>query len=111
MIATAAESNPTCFSKTPLTDLETKFVPSYIRVVSIISFGYAQNVINHSLRLSTSTPTGPLRNFVRQHFVGRMRTVLKQTRTLSESESHLPGRTMISRTLWGLGQVKRNSKK
>ncbi|KAI0964534.1 hypothetical protein AcW1_001332 [Taiwanofungus camphoratus] len=32
MIATAAEANPTCFSPTPLTDLETTFIPSYIRL-------------------------------------------------------------------------------
>ncbi len=33
MIATAAEQNPTCFSPTPLKDLETTFVPAYIRLV------------------------------------------------------------------------------
>ncbi|EJC98800.1 FMN-linked oxidoreductase [Fomitiporia mediterranea MF3/22] len=32
MIATAAESNPTCFSPTPLSDLIKTFVPSYIRL-------------------------------------------------------------------------------
>ncbi|EIW63776.1 FMN-linked oxidoreductase [Trametes versicolor FP-101664 SS1] len=32
MIATAAEQNPTCFSPTPLKDLETTFVPAYIRL-------------------------------------------------------------------------------
>ncbi|KAI0706259.1 FMN-linked oxidoreductase [Cerioporus squamosus] len=32
MIATAAEANPTCFSPTPLKDLELTFVPSYIRL-------------------------------------------------------------------------------
>jgi len=32
MIATAAEANPTCFSRTPLTDLDQTFIPSYIRV-------------------------------------------------------------------------------
>lgn len=34
MIATAAEANPTCFSRQPLADLEQTFIPSYIRVVS-----------------------------------------------------------------------------
>lgn len=34
MIATAAESNPSCFSKTPLVDVETTLIPSYIRLVS-----------------------------------------------------------------------------
>lgn len=38
MIATAAESNPTCFSPTPLKDLEKTFVPSYIRLVSPLHF-------------------------------------------------------------------------
>ena len=33
MIATAAESNPTCFSPEPLLDLESTFYPSYIRVI------------------------------------------------------------------------------
>ncbi|KAH9854386.1 FMN-linked oxidoreductase [Lenzites betulinus] len=32
MIATAAESNPSCFSPHPLKDLETTFVPGYIRL-------------------------------------------------------------------------------
>ncbi|KAI0095130.1 hypothetical protein BDY19DRAFT_916408 [Irpex rosettiformis] len=41
MIATAAESNPTCFSKTPLTDLETKFTPSYIRVAKYLDAHWA----------------------------------------------------------------------
>ena len=35
MIATAAEANPTCFSPTPLKDLELTFVPSYIRLVGL----------------------------------------------------------------------------
>ena len=37
MIATAAEANPTCFSPTPLKDLELTFVPGYIRLVSTTS--------------------------------------------------------------------------
>ncbi|KAF9225284.1 FMN-linked oxidoreductase [Gyrodon lividus] len=32
MVATAAESNPTCFSPTPLVDLETTLIPSYLRM-------------------------------------------------------------------------------
>lgn len=32
MIARAAESNPTCFSATPLIDLERTFTPSYLRL-------------------------------------------------------------------------------
>ncbi|KAF8435630.1 hypothetical protein L210DRAFT_3550210 [Boletus edulis BED1] len=32
MIATAAEANPTCFSSTPLMDVETTFIPSYLRL-------------------------------------------------------------------------------
>ncbi|KIP11107.1 hypothetical protein PHLGIDRAFT_100023 [Phlebiopsis gigantea 11061_1 CR5-6] len=32
MIATAAEANPTCFSPRPYTDLESTFIPSYLRV-------------------------------------------------------------------------------
>ena len=34
MIATAAESNPSCFSSTPLMDAESTLVPSYLRLVS-----------------------------------------------------------------------------
>lgn len=34
MIATAAESNPTCFSSMPLMNLETTLIPSYLRLVS-----------------------------------------------------------------------------
>lgn len=32
MIATAAEANPTCFSPTPLSDLERTFVPGYLKL-------------------------------------------------------------------------------
>jgi len=32
MIATAAESNPSCFSLTPLRDVESTLVPSYLRL-------------------------------------------------------------------------------
>jgi len=32
MIATAAESNPSCFSATPLTDIEDTLIPAYIRL-------------------------------------------------------------------------------
>jgi len=32
MIATAAESNPSCFSPTPLVDLEETMIPAYIRL-------------------------------------------------------------------------------
>ncbi|KAI0829074.1 FMN-linked oxidoreductase [Trametes gibbosa] len=32
MIATAAEANPSCFSPNPLKDLETTFIPGYIRL-------------------------------------------------------------------------------
>ncbi|KAI0697672.1 hypothetical protein BC835DRAFT_1405602 [Cytidiella melzeri] len=41
MIATAAEANPTCFSKSPLTDLESTFVPSYIRVAKYLDANWA----------------------------------------------------------------------
>jgi tRNA-dihydrouridine synthase 2 len=34
MIATAAESNPSCFSSTPLVDVESTLIPSYLRLVS-----------------------------------------------------------------------------
>jgi tRNA-dihydrouridine synthase 2 len=33
MIATAAENNPSCFSATPLVDVEETLIPSYIRMV------------------------------------------------------------------------------
>lgn len=33
MIATAAEANPSCFSPTPLSDLEETLIPAYIRLV------------------------------------------------------------------------------
>jgi len=34
MIARSAETNPTCFSTTPLVDLDTTLVPAYLRLVS-----------------------------------------------------------------------------
>lgn len=38
MIATAAESNPSCFSPTPLTDVEDTLIPAYIRLVRAFRF-------------------------------------------------------------------------
>lgn len=38
MIATAAESNPSCFSPTPLVDLEKTLIPHYVRLVSIMVY-------------------------------------------------------------------------
>lgn len=37
MIATAAEANPTCFSPTPLADLEQTLIPAYMRLVRPLS--------------------------------------------------------------------------
>jgi len=33
MVATAAESNPSCFSPEPLEDLEETLIPDYLRLV------------------------------------------------------------------------------
>lgn len=33
MIATAAEANPSCFSPTPLSDVEETLMPAYMRLV------------------------------------------------------------------------------
>ncbi|KZT43716.1 FMN-linked oxidoreductase [Sistotremastrum suecicum HHB10207 ss-3] len=41
MIATAAESNPSCFSKTPLVDVETTLIPSYIRLARYVGNAWA----------------------------------------------------------------------
>ncbi len=35
MIARAAEANPSCFSNTPLTDVEETLVPDYLRLVGL----------------------------------------------------------------------------
>ncbi|PCH34386.1 FMN-linked oxidoreductase [Wolfiporia cocos MD-104 SS10] len=53
MIATAAESNPTCFSPTPLVDLEQTFIPQYIRLCKYLN--------NHwsSTKFCTSQFKGP----------------------------------------------------
>lgn len=42
MIATAAESNPTCFSPEPLSDLIKTFVPNYVRLVRLLVPIYSQ---------------------------------------------------------------------
>ncbi|KAI0315330.1 hypothetical protein OF83DRAFT_1027875, partial [Amylostereum chailletii] len=41
MIATAAESNPTIFSSTPLTDLEETFIPPYVRLAKYLDNHWA----------------------------------------------------------------------
>lgn len=41
MIATAAESNPSCFSPTPLLDLEETLVPSYLRLGKYLGNNWA----------------------------------------------------------------------
>jgi tRNA-dihydrouridine synthase 2 len=40
MIATAAESNPSCFSPTPLTDVEDTLIPAYIRLVRYSKYAF-----------------------------------------------------------------------
>ncbi|GJJ11883.1 hypothetical protein Clacol_006121 [Clathrus columnatus] len=41
MIATAAESNPTCFDPNPLTDLEHTLLPSYVQLARFLSIHWA----------------------------------------------------------------------
>lgn len=36
MIATAAEANPSCFSPTPLVDVEETLIPAYLRLVCFL---------------------------------------------------------------------------
>lgn len=56
MIARGAESNPTCFSETPLTDLETKFLPEYIRLSQYLGNHYGLTKFCASQFKSTITP-------------------------------------------------------
>ena len=50
MIARAAETNPTCFSSTPMIDLEKTLWPKYLRLVRhSLSFKYLCHVIIHAL--------------------------------------------------------------
>lgn len=46
MIATAAEANPTCFSSSPLVDLEETFVPSYLRLVRVLTRSILKHWLN-----------------------------------------------------------------
>ncbi|KAI6120866.1 hypothetical protein EDD16DRAFT_1705365 [Pisolithus croceorrhizus] len=41
MIATAAEANPSCFASTPLQDIETTMIPSYLRLCKYIDNHWA----------------------------------------------------------------------
>lgn len=43
MIATAAESNPSCFSLNPLTDVEETLIPAYIRLVCYTTVIFTTN--------------------------------------------------------------------
>jgi hypothetical protein len=45
MIATAAESNPSCFAASPLRDVEITLMPSYLRLVrrDLIALNEASN--------------------------------------------------------------------
>ncbi|TFL03429.1 tRNA-dihydrouridine synthase 2 [Pterulicium gracile] len=56
MIARGAESNPTCFSETPLTDLEIKFLPEYIRLSQYLGNHYGLTKFCASQFKSTITP-------------------------------------------------------
>ena len=78
MIATAAEANPTCFSASPLVDLEQTFIPSYIRVVSNPSNIRWCKGSNFWIRLDILTITGPSRNFALQGSEVRMMKVQKR---------------------------------
>ncbi|EJD36588.1 FMN-linked oxidoreductase [Auricularia subglabra TFB-10046 SS5] len=58
MIATAAESNPTCFSREPLSDLEAHFVPRYLRLARYLDnvFGSTKHCVVQ-FKSSTNTKT------------------------------------------------------
>ena len=57
MIATAAESNPSCFSPTPLVDLEKTLVPPYLRLVGEIN-SQLKKALNSICSLDIWTITG-----------------------------------------------------
>lgn len=46
MIATAAEANPSCFSPTPLNDLEEILIPAYMRLVRSNYYQYVLMLLN-----------------------------------------------------------------
>ena len=46
MIATAAEANPSCFSPTPLNDLEETLIPAYMRLVRSNYYQYVLMLLN-----------------------------------------------------------------
>jgi tRNA-dihydrouridine synthase 2 len=58
MIARGAESNPSCFSPTPLIDLEKTMMPAYIRLVSFLHEVQAMMVLTRFYRVNTLTTTG-----------------------------------------------------
>ena len=57
MIATAAESNPSCFSPTPLVDLEKTLVPPYLRLVGEVIL-QLKKALNSICSLNIWTITG-----------------------------------------------------
>lgn len=45
MIATAAESNPSCFLSEPLEDLEETLIPDYFRMVCVENISRLENTV------------------------------------------------------------------
>ena len=113
MIATAAEANPTCFSPTPLKDLELTFVPAYIRLVSPLPlFRASVRQLTCSFdRASTWTTIGPPPSFARPS--SRESTTQRNGRTSRHYAKPLytPNATRISRSTSRRGLVSRSSRR
>jgi tRNA-dihydrouridine synthase 2 len=63
MIARAAEANPTCFSDTPLVDLDKTLVPAYFRLVRPCSPPAKRNILTNALcSQNTSITIGASQN-------------------------------------------------
>jgi len=84
MIATAAESNPTCFSRMPLVDLERTFAPSYIRLCRYLDNHWA------STKFCASQFKGPHED-VRKSERKEIKDALNKAKSYADLDSYVNG--------------------
>ena len=111
MIATAAETNPSCFSPTPLVDVHRTFIPTYLRVVSsgTASPSRSPNLSLHSR--GTLVTTGRTLNSARSSFAETTLSLPERKRRSSRPGSQRLSVTTTWTTLREIGPKGRQTLK
>lgn len=107
MIATAAETNPSCFSPTPLVDVHRTLIPTYLRIVSIAFMPLLRLPTDHSCSQGTWVTTGQTPNSVASSSAEIMLSPLGRRRSCLRTNSPRPSATMTWTMLQETGPKER----